>query len=216
MKSESSGPSVRYAIWLAIVAALLRLGAAFVFFWAIAAFWVFAFAIYLPGLSVLILSALISLFVLVRRTLPLSLMPSVINIVTVSAFALAPWSNLSMRTDFTGKRPAMEPVAERYQVSEVKFQTRDSNYELANSGIGSVKLSTGERWLTVDGEVHVSETECGSFVFFPSYFGVPDGVGGYLFVPECAEALDFDGAMWGAIWLHHEHLTGNWHRLDGS
>lgn len=216
MSEATNDERLNAAKGFSIAAAVLLFLGAFSVYWVFAHLWVFALAVFVPGLIAYTAALIISLLILIRSRRAKDYVPLALNAATIAAFLLLPWSEFSMRIDFMMKKPAMERIALLNQLERPTVMIRDSNGELMNSEFGEKALAKGDRWLSIDGNMHFIPADCGSYIFFPSAFAVPDGASGFLFVPECAAPEDFSGASWGAKWFNISPLGGRWFRMDGT
>jgi hypothetical protein len=142
--------------------------------------------------------------------------PLLLVIGSLALTIYSPYTTYSARLDFLQKRQDLKAIALEAQQRALPFEIYWS-YELEPERLFTeYKLPEDRRWLVENDSIYTSDVECGRYVFFPTFYGIPDGAGGFLFVPECARAEQFPGDRFGAKWSGVWRLEDRWYRIDGT
>lgn len=201
------------SLWLATLAALMANGTLAANYWLIGllVLWIFP-AMFLKFVAagvacVAVVLASVGLFS-GRRVRAVSTF-AVVAAGTACAF-FVPYDRLNVLADFhlikSGKddlvailQQPIPPFAVGYDWGDVRGYVLP--YERAHLAVGD--------------QVFVAEVSCGRFVFLPTFFGMPDGAGGFLYVPPCAKPEAFPRVL-GSTWFSIVPLAQGWYRIDGS
>lgn len=125
--------------------------------------------------------------------------------IAISIAFVAPFSSLAMRLDFQIKRPAMEAIVAELDVADRLAASPGSSF--VEVDVGGVALR---------GRAFLAGTAQCSAVFFPTFFGIPDGAAGFLYAPDCYTPSDFPSGAFGVYQWRVEALGGDWRRLSGT
>lgn len=170
-----------------------------------------------PLLVLFFLSAVFSVVAILIRRGPGRWIPSSLLAFSVIAAYNIPYTNYSMHVDFRMKYAQISAVALAAQNAPLPYEVLGA-YEL-DDGAGQFTeyaLPADKRWLAKTGIVFTSDAECGRFVLFPTFFGIPDGVEGFLYSPKCVAADAFPGDRFGVKWRNINVLGNSWFRIGGS
>lgn len=206
------------ALMLAVLALLLAQGTAFADYWMIPRLWLAWPMMALPLLAVALVLAVASLalagFDLYGRRWRRGIPALALVGVNVISLATVPYGWLDILIDFHLLKRGKEEIVAEAQLEGSRFAAGKDEQGYAD--VRRYPLSPEKAHLALGGEVYISDTTCGRYVFLPTYFGIPDGVGGFLYVPPCAKPEDFDGETWGAKWMGATPISGGWYRIDGT
>ena len=202
------------AIPLAIVVAILIQLVAFAWYWIsepfITIFW------FVPLVIAVTLTILWSLIAVVTYRGPKRILPLTLIVVSLTLYFSVPYADFSTHIDFNSKRNAMTEIALNAQQGALPYDVISSYTLMTGGQFTEYKLPKRQLNLAKQKSIYTSDVVCGKYVFFPTFYGIPDGVGGFLFVPECAEPEHFPGGRFGAKWFGIERLEDRWFRIDGT
>lgn len=143
--------------------------------------------------------------------------PIVALLSSVVAFAVIPYSTANMRLDFRIKKPSMIEIARAAQFEEPGLENAEGDSAKRTGPRPTLYLlPERKKWLAKSGDVYLLQSSCGGYVFFPTFYGIPDGVSGFLYVPNCVAAEDFSGDRFGAYWTDVTALEDNWYWIAGT
>ncbi|MFO1169981.1 MAG: hypothetical protein U1E49_03340 [Hyphomicrobiaceae bacterium] len=128
-------------------------------------------------------------------------------------FWYAPWADVNVWIDLHVFMKDRDKLVELAQLPAPPLEkgSEPAVWEPAHS----YKLPPSLAVHSAGGEFYIQDTGCGRYVFLVTFTGLPDGAGGFLYVPPCAKPEGFAGVL-GSSWFHIERMTGNWYRIDGS
>lgn len=147
----------------------------------------------------------------VKRLVPLALVMG-----SLTLASNVPYVDLGSDIDFKLKQRTMTKVALEAQQGVLPYDVIRSHELESGGAFTEYELPETQRWLVEGNSIFTSDVECGKYVFFPTFYGIPDGVGGFLFLPECAEPEQFPGGWFGAKWFGVRRLEDHWFRIDGT
>ncbi|WP_158272161.1 hypothetical protein [Marinicauda salina] len=196
--------------WVILAIAITLPALAFAWYWIAgsAGFLIFLFVYLAVPAAVAVAAALcLAGYVALRERTIRGVAPLLTLSAAIASLFLIPFSTLSMRTDFALKRAGMEDV-----VRDIALDGGPGEVLL-----GRRRLTAGDRWLVSGESIFAMPTECGVMVFFPTFFGVPDGAAGFLYAPPCAVPSDFPGERFGVgRWSVQSLPAEGWHRISGT
>ncbi len=125
--------------------------------------------------------------------------------VSMATAMLIPFSTVAMHVDFHINRRAMLTV-----VSELSAADQRPDGQQAPEFFFSVPgpASGGEAFVFVSGECRA--------VFFPTFWGIPDGAAGFLYAPDCFNPETFPGGRFGVRQWNVRSLGQDWWRIGGT
>lgn len=199
--SSSAADFDRLSSAVAWICAVVVLASAITWYWLVSLS-IFLVLLALPVASAAAFAFVLSGWSLIRRG---KWRPVAALTVSVGAVLLLPLSTVAMHIDFHLKRPAMSAFV--------------SEQSAASSGGEDTLL--WETYLTVPGpatggEVFVVVTGDCQAVFFPTFWGIPDGAEGFLHAPDCFDPAAFPGGRFGVRVWHVRSLGQDWWRIGGA
>lgn len=200
--------------WQRVSASLVVLAAALVVSLTAGSFWLIGYAFFLllfgTALAALVLLVAVAgaIHLLFALHGPARLAGLGVLAAVCALAVLPPWMEWGMRIDHALLKGERTRISESFQIAENTLAGHD---RLASQVVPRLGFP-----LSIDNEVFWLEVECGAIVFFPTFYGIPDGVGGFLFVPECAGPEMFPAGLWGAPHLEPRPLGGPWYRVSGT
>lgn len=174
---------------------------------AVAWYWLAFMSLFLVLLGLLVAAAAAFAFVLsgwslIRRG---KWRPVAALTVSVGTVLLIPFSTIAMHIDFHLKRPAMFAlVSEQSAANSGGDDRRSPEAFLAVPG----PASGGEAFVFVTGDCQA--------VFFPTFWGIPDGAEGFLHAPDCFDPAAFPGGRFGVRQWNVRSLGEDWWRIGGT
>lgn len=125
--------------------------------------------------------------------------------VSLTAAMLIPFSTAAMHLDFQIKRHAMLTV-----VSELSAADQRPHDQQVSEAFFSVPgpASGGEAFVFISDDCQA--------VFFPTFWGIPDGAAGFLHAPDCFDPETFPGGRFGVRVWNVRPLGQHWWRIGGN